>query len=83
MPTNEWFQENPKVSAYISKSLNHQLEEWMKQRSIKKVSQALTTILEEHLGVVQIEPKNGLLSQEPINYATVEQLESIQGKSTA
>lgn len=56
MPTDEWFKENPKVSAYIPKELNEKLLDWMKGRSIKKVSQALTTILEEHLGVVQTEP---------------------------
>lgn len=53
MPTNEWFQNNPKISAYISTNLNQQLEEWMESKGIKKVSQALTQILEEHLGVVQ------------------------------
>lgn len=56
MPTNEWFKENPKVSAYIPASLYQRFEEWMKERNIKKVSQALTQILEEHLGVVQTEP---------------------------
>ena len=56
MPTDEWFKENPKVSAYISQDLNEKLLEWMKGRSIKKVSQALTAILEEYLGVVQTEP---------------------------
>lgn len=56
MPTDEWFKENPKVSAYIPHSLNEKLTDWMKERSIKKVSQALTTILEEHLGVVQNKP---------------------------
>lgn len=56
MPTDEWFRENPKVSAYIPKELNEKLTEWMKDRSIKKISQALTTILEEHLGVVQTKP---------------------------
>ena len=56
MPTDEWFKENPKVSAYIPKELNEKLLDWMKGRSIKKVSQALTAILEEYLGVVQIEP---------------------------
>jgi hypothetical protein len=56
MPTDEWFKENPKVSAYIPQNLNEKLLEWMKGRSIKKVSQALTTILEEHLGVVQNKP---------------------------
>lgn len=57
MPTDEWFKENPKVSAYIPKELNDKLLEWMKGKNIKKVSQALTAILEEHLGVVQVEPK--------------------------
>ena len=56
MPTDEWFKENPKVSAYIPHDLNEKLTEWMKDRNIKKVSQALTTILEEHLGVVQTKP---------------------------
>ena len=49
MPTEEWFKENPKVSAYISTELNERLLKWMKQRGIRKVSQALTTVLEEHL----------------------------------
>ena len=53
MPTDEWFKENPKVSAYIPHDLNEKLTEWMKGRNIKKVSQALTAILEEYLGVVQ------------------------------
>lgn len=56
MPTDEWFKENPKVSAYIPQDLNEKLTEWMKGRNIKKVSQALTAILEEYLKVVQTEP---------------------------
>ena len=56
MPTDEWFKENPKVSAYIPHDLNEKLSDWMKGRNIKKVSQALTAILEEYLGVVQTEP---------------------------
>jgi hypothetical protein len=56
MPTDEWFKENPKISAYISPNLNEKLSEWMKNRGIKKVSQALTTILEVHLGVNQDRP---------------------------
>lgn len=53
MPTDEWFKENPKVSAYIPQDLNEKLLEWMKSRNIKKVSQALTAILQEYLGVAQ------------------------------
>jgi uncharacterized protein YhaN len=56
MPTEEWFKDNPKVSAYISSELSQRLEEWMKKQGIKKISQGLTRILEEYLGVVQVEP---------------------------
>lgn len=72
MPTNEWFQKNPKVSAYISTTLNQQLEEWMESRGIGKVSQALTQILEEHLGVVQ-----SVTNQPTINS---ERIEALEGK---
>lgn len=57
MPTEEWFKENPKISAYISPELSRRLEEWMKEQGIRKTSQALVRILGEHLGVVQFEPK--------------------------
>jgi hypothetical protein len=49
----------------------------MKSRNIKKVSQALTTILEEHLGVVQTKPN--IESSENDRLRIVEQkLESLQ-----
>ena len=70
MPTDEWFKENPKVSAYIPHNLNEKLTEWMKGRNIKKVSQALTTILEEYLGVVQTES-----STQPLRDDRLEALE--------
>jgi hypothetical protein len=70
MPTDEWFKENPKVSAYIPQSLNEKLTDWMKGRSIKKVSQALTTILEEYLGVEQNKPNT-----QPIRDDRLEALE--------
>lgn len=57
MPSPEWFKENPKVSTYISRDLNQRLENWMREKNIKKVSQALTAILEEYLGVVQSNSK--------------------------
>lgn len=72
MPTDEWFKENPKVSAYIPKELNDKLLEWMKGKNIKKVSQALTVILEEYLGVVQVEPNN----QPYLNSDRIEEVES-------
>jgi hypothetical protein len=56
MPKKEWFQENPKVSAYLSPVLNQLLKEWMEKNGIKKTTQALTAILEEFLGVTQSKP---------------------------
>lgn len=53
MPTNEWFQENPKISAYISKELHQDLEKWMEERGIRKVSQAISQILEEYFKLDQ------------------------------
>ena len=73
MPTNEWFKENPKVSAYIPSSLYQRFEEWMKEKNIKKVSQALTQILEEHLGIVQIESS---VDYSPDN----KRIEALEGK---
>lgn len=76
MPTDEWFKENPKVSAYIPKELNEKLLEWMQSRNVKKVSQALTVILEEHLGVaqkvVQTEPPT---DTQPVEDDRIESLE--------
>lgn len=69
MPTKEWFDENPKISAYISKELYQELDAWMINNRIKKVSQGLTKILESFLGVDQEEL--------PVDqkFATVEQIE--------
>lgn len=62
MPTSQWFQENPKISAYISKDLYQQLEEWMNEQGVKKVSQALTQILEDYLRVNQDVDQSSLTS---------------------
>lgn len=51
MPTKEWFRENPKVTAYVSQDLYSKLDNYMKAEGIKKVSQALTIILEEKFSV--------------------------------
>lgn len=68
MPSKEWFEENPKVSAYISKELHQSLETWMKDKGIKKVSQALTEILEQFLHNPQ--------TDQALNYA--ERIETLE-----
>jgi hypothetical protein len=75
VPTPEWFAENPKISAYISPEINDALKAWMEQNRVKKVSQALTTILEQHLGLVDA-PK--VISEG--QYATLEQLQELTAR---
>lgn len=72
MPTNEWFQDNPKVSAYITRDLHKRLEVWMENHGVKKVSQALTQILEEYLEVTQISSNRTNLD--------LARLEALEGK---
>ncbi len=73
MPSPQWFEDNPKVSAYIPKELHDVLETWMREKQIKKVSQALTKILEIHLGLTDELPAIA-----PGTYATVEQLDELR-----
>ena len=72
MPTKDWFKANPKVSAYLSAELNQALQNWMKERRIKKVSVGLTTILEEFLRVNQDKLPVGQ------NLISLEQFEELQ-----
>lgn len=50
MPSKKWFEQNPKVSAYLSQELNKHLKEFMVEREINATSEALTIILEEYFG---------------------------------
>lgn len=52
MPTEAWFEANPKVSAYIPKQLNERLKLFKKEQSLS-VSQAVTTILSNYFGLDQ------------------------------
>lgn len=58
MPNKEWFEQNPKVSAYLSPELNTRLKEFMSEREITRTSQALTSILEEYFGVTSGQPSH-------------------------
>lgn len=79
MPTKEWFQENPKISAYISRDLYLILKRWMADRGIRKVSQALTEILEEHLGIDPKASQSSLL----LDDLYTKRLEILEGKLKA
>jgi hypothetical protein len=56
MPKKEWFEQNPKVSAYLSPELYERLKEFMAARGIGKTSQALTLILEEYFTYISKQP---------------------------
>ena len=49
MPTEEWLKKHQKVQAYLDPDLYRQLENWMKQKNINQVSQAVIAILEHYL----------------------------------
>lgn len=58
MPTPEWFQQNPRIAAYLSPELHQRFTEWMSERSIPSTSQAIATILKEYFGVVEIDSQS-------------------------
>jgi tetrahydromethanopterin S-methyltransferase subunit G len=49
MPSKEWFEENPKVSAYIPREVYDRLREWMVENKVSKVNQAVAKLLEAQL----------------------------------
>jgi hypothetical protein len=51
MPKKEWFEQNPKVSAYLSPELNTRLRKFMDERGISRTSQALSVVLEEYFSL--------------------------------
>lgn len=51
MPKKEWFEQNPKVSAYLSPELNTRLRQFMDERGISRTSQALSVVLEEYFSL--------------------------------
>jgi hypothetical protein len=49
MPSKEWFEENPKVSAYIPREVYDALRAWMVENKVSKVNQAVARLLEAQL----------------------------------
>lgn len=80
MPTKQWFEENPKVTAYISKELHQKLETFMAEEGYKKVSQAITAILEERLSGKKQSRDNDLRQEVAQLRAKVDQHETFMFK---
>jgi hypothetical protein len=54
MPTSQWLENNPKVSAHIPQPLYEKLEAFMRDRNLQKTAQAVTLILTEYLSSPQL-----------------------------
>lgn len=49
MPSKEWFEENPKISACIPREVYDALRAWMIENKVSKVNQAVAKLLEAQL----------------------------------
>ena len=73
MATNEWKQDNPKVSGHIPKSLKTQLDQFIKDQGLKGTSEALRIILENHFNQSELST-----SSQPLDKSFQLPLNSIQ-----
>ena len=73
MATDEWKQNNPKVSGHIPKSLKSQLDQFIKDQGLKGTSEALRIILEKHFNQPEF-----LTSSQPLDKSYQLVLNSIQ-----
>lgn len=49
MPSKEWLEDNPKVSAYIPREVYDRLREWMVENKVTKVNKAVAQLLTDSL----------------------------------
>lgn len=78
MPSKNWLEKNPKVSAHIPQELYQQLQEFMEQNGIQKNAEALKIILNEYFNskVDHSEHKSRPL----VDYSVVNQLTTLESK---
>ena len=82
MATDEWKQENPKVSGHIPKHLKEQLDQLITDQGLKSTSEALRIILENHFNQSELSTSSQLLgkSSQPVLNSNNEQLNRIEVK---
>lgn len=78
MPSKDWLDKNPKVSAHIPYKLYEQLQKFMKQQSIKSNAEALKIILNEYFNSKVDHSEQD--SSPPVDYSVVHQLTTIESK---
>ena len=82
MATDEWKQDNPKVSGHIPKSLKTQLDQFIKDQGLKGTSEALRIILENHFNQSEFSTSSQPLDQssQPVLNSIQERLNSVETK---
>ena len=63
MPSNQWKQDNPKISGHIPKPLKDQLDQFITEKELSGVSEALRIILENHFSEPEFSTSSELSSQ--------------------
>lgn len=82
MPSNQWKQDNPKISGHIPKSLKDQLDQFVTEQGLSGVSEALRIILENHFSESEFSTSSqpSEKSFQPVLNSDNEQLNRIEGK---
>ena len=82
MATDEWKQENPKVSGHIPKELKAQLNQFIKDQGLRGTSEALRIILESHFNKAELSTSSQPLieSSQPVANSENKQLNRIEEK---
>lgn len=78
MPSKDWLDKNPKVSAHIPYELYEQLQEFMEQQGIQSNAEALKVILNEYLNskVDHSEQK----SSPPVDHSVDQRLTTLESQ---
>ena len=82
MPSNQWKQDNPKISGHIPKPLKDQLDQFITDQGLSGVSEALRIILENHFNQSEFSTSSQLLAQssQPVLNLDNEQFNRIENK---
>lgn len=78
MPSKDWLDKNPKVSAHIPYKLYKQLQEFMEQQGIQSNAEALKVVLNEYLNSKVDHSKQN--SSPLVDHSVVHQLTTIESK---
>lgn len=80
MPSDQWKQDNPKISGHIPKSLKDQLDQFITEQKLSGVSEALRIILESHFNQSEFSTSSqpSDKSSQPVLNSIEERLKSVE-----